>query len=88
VLIGQGRVHEARPIIDKRLEETADADDVQFRGDDLMRAGEFAELEARWDDTRDLLAQGIAKGKAGRLERRHVGGADTAVDEEGRRGDE
>ena len=27
-------------------------------------------------------------GGAGRLERRHVGGADTAVDEEGRRGDE
>jgi hypothetical protein len=39
-------------------------------------------------DRRGLVAARNAERGAGQLERRHVGGADTAVDEEGRRGDE
>jgi DNA-binding CsgD family transcriptional regulator len=60
VLIGQGRVDEARSIIDDLLTMTADTVEVQFRADVFMRAGEFAALETRWDSARDLLAQGLA----------------------------
>jgi hypothetical protein len=67
-----------------RLCGVADAFDMDYPGSDtVMRApGEDGGAEA--GDRRGLLAE---QG-AGRLERRHVGGADTAVDEEGRRGDE
>ena len=66
----------------------AAASDMDYPGlDTVMRApGEDGGAEA--GDRRGLLAGRNTERGAGRLERRHVGGADTAVDEEGRRGDE
>jgi DNA-binding CsgD family transcriptional regulator/tetratricopeptide (TPR) repeat protein len=60
VLLGQGRLPEARAVVTELLAAAADVGDVQFAGDGLLRAGEFAELENRWDEARDLLAQGLA----------------------------
>jgi DNA-binding CsgD family transcriptional regulator len=60
VLLGQGRLHEARAVVTELLAAASDAGDVQFAGDGLLLAGEFAELENRWDEARDLLAQGLA----------------------------
>jgi tetratricopeptide (TPR) repeat protein len=58
VLLGQGRVREARAIVDVLREDTADAD-VQFGAEMLVRAGELADLEERWDQARDLFRRGL-----------------------------
>jgi DNA-binding CsgD family transcriptional regulator len=60
LLLGEGRADEARPLINRLLDLTADADDVQFRASALLRAGELAGLESRWNDARGLLADGLA----------------------------
>jgi tetratricopeptide (TPR) repeat protein len=58
VLLGQGRVREARAIVDVLREDTADAD-VPFGAEMLVRAGELADLEERWDQARDLFRRGL-----------------------------
>jgi DNA-binding CsgD family transcriptional regulator len=59
VLLGQGRVREARAMSDMLLEETAGADDVQFGAQMLILAGQLADLEERWDQARDLFRRGL-----------------------------
>ena len=60
LLLGRGRYDEARRLIRHLLDATAEADDVQFRAQALMLAGELAAIEQRWDDARDLLARALA----------------------------
>jgi DNA-binding CsgD family transcriptional regulator len=59
VLLGQGRVDEAKVIVEDQLEATAGFDDVQNRASTLMNAGELAELERRWDQARELLDRSL-----------------------------
>ena len=59
VLVGQGRAQEAKSMIDELLAAPPGAGDA-FRAGTLILAGELAELEARWDQARDLLDQGLA----------------------------
>jgi DNA-binding CsgD family transcriptional regulator len=60
LLLGQGRLEEARVIVADLLGVTADDDEVQFRAQTLLFAGELAELEARWDQARELFSEGLA----------------------------
>ena len=57
LLLGRGRIDEARSLIERLLVDTVDADDVQFRGLALMQAAELAALDERWDDARSLIGQ-------------------------------
>lgn len=66
----------------------AAAYDMDYPGSDTVIRGPGEDGGAEPGDRRGLLAGRNAERGAGQLERRHVGGADTAVDEEGRRGDE
>jgi DNA-binding CsgD family transcriptional regulator len=59
VLLGQGRLHEAREIIDALLEPTADTAEVQFAAETLLLAGQLADLEQRWDDAREFFGRGL-----------------------------
>jgi DNA-binding CsgD family transcriptional regulator/tetratricopeptide (TPR) repeat protein len=57
LLLWRGQVDEARPVIERVLRETAQADDVQFRGLALLRAAELATLDQRWGDARGLIGE-------------------------------
>ena len=59
LLLGRGSYDEARRLVQESLDSTADADDVQFRAQALMLAGELASIEQRWDDARSLLGQAL-----------------------------
>lgn len=60
LLLWRGQMEQARPVVERILRETVDADDVQFRGLALLRAAELATLEHRWDDAHSLLAEMLA----------------------------
>ena len=57
LLLWRGQVDEARPVVERVLRETVEAEDVQFRGLALLRAAELATLDKRWDDARSLMAE-------------------------------
>jgi DNA-binding CsgD family transcriptional regulator len=59
LLLGRGSYDEARLLIRDSLDLTAEADDVQFRAQALMLAGELAAIEQRWDDARELVSQAL-----------------------------
>ncbi|HYU65436.1 MAG TPA: AAA family ATPase [Jatrophihabitantaceae bacterium] len=59
LLLGQGRYDEARRLVRASLDSTADADDVQFRAQALLLAGELVAIDQRWDDARDLVSQAL-----------------------------
>ncbi len=59
LLLGQGRYDEARRLVRESLDSTAEADDVQFRAQALLLAGELAAIDQRWDDARDLVSQAL-----------------------------
>jgi DNA-binding CsgD family transcriptional regulator len=59
LLLGQGRHDQARQVVKRLLDLTADAGDVQFRAVALMRAGELAGLQREWAQARRLLADGL-----------------------------
>jgi exonuclease VII small subunit len=82
VLLGQGRLHEAREIIDALLEQTADTAEVQFAAETLLLAGQLADLEQRWEDSREFFRRGLELAEASdevlqqpRLLQRDPGGA-------------
>jgi DNA-binding CsgD family transcriptional regulator/tetratricopeptide (TPR) repeat protein len=60
LVLGQGRYDAAKEIVDHLLEATAGAEDVQFRGLVLLRAGELAAAGGRWDDARARLGEALA----------------------------
>jgi DNA-binding NarL/FixJ family response regulator/tetratricopeptide (TPR) repeat protein len=57
LLLWRGQLDEARPVLERVLRDTAQADDVQFRGLALLRAAELATLDQRWDDAHALIAE-------------------------------
>lgn len=59
LLLWRGQLDEARPLLERVLRDTAQADDVQFRGLALLRAAELATLDERWDDARALLTEAL-----------------------------
>ena len=59
LLLGQGRYDQAREVVNRLLELTTGAGDVQFRAVALMRAGELAGLQGEWAEARRLLADGL-----------------------------
>jgi tetratricopeptide (TPR) repeat protein len=61
LLMWRGQVDEARPVVERVLRETAQAEDIQFRGLALLRAAELATLDQRWDDARSLIAEMLAR---------------------------
>ena len=61
LLLRRGQVEEARPVVERVLRETAQAEDIQFRGLALLRAAELATLDQRWDDARLLIADMLAR---------------------------
>jgi DNA-binding CsgD family transcriptional regulator len=60
LLLGQGQRDAAREIVDHLLESTVGAEDVQFRGQALMRAGQFAASIGQWGEARDKLDKALA----------------------------
>jgi DNA-binding CsgD family transcriptional regulator/tetratricopeptide (TPR) repeat protein len=60
LLLWRGQADEARPVVERVLRHTAQAEDVQFRGLALLRAAELATLDKRWDDARALIAEMLA----------------------------
>ncbi len=61
LLVGRGNYDEARRVAGRSLDSTADADDVQFRALALLRAGELAAHDERWDDARTMLADALSR---------------------------
>ena len=61
LLLGRGSFDDAHRLLHESLDATADADDVQFRAQALMLAGELAAIEQRWDDARKLVSQALDK---------------------------
>jgi DNA-binding NarL/FixJ family response regulator len=59
LLLWRGRLDEARPLVDRLLRDTIDADELQFKGQAFMRAAELAILDGRWDEARTLIADTI-----------------------------
>jgi DNA-binding CsgD family transcriptional regulator len=59
LLLWRGRLDEARPLVDRLLRDTVDAQDVQFRGQAYLRAAELAILDRRLDEARTLIADTI-----------------------------
>jgi DNA-binding CsgD family transcriptional regulator/tetratricopeptide (TPR) repeat protein len=59
LLLWRGRLDEARPLVEQVLQDTVDADDVQFRALALLRAAELATLDGRWDDARTFVADAL-----------------------------
>jgi DNA-binding CsgD family transcriptional regulator/tetratricopeptide (TPR) repeat protein len=57
LLLWRGQIDEARPVVEHVLRDTAQAEDVQFRGLALLRAAELARIDERWDDARSLIAE-------------------------------
>jgi DNA-binding CsgD family transcriptional regulator len=57
LLLWRGQIDEARPVVEHVLRDTAQAEDVQFRGLALLRAAELATIDRRWDDARALIAE-------------------------------
>jgi DNA-binding NarL/FixJ family response regulator len=55
----RGRLDEARPLLDRVLQDTIDADDLQFRGQAYLRAADLAMFDQRWDDAHTLIADAI-----------------------------
>jgi DNA-binding CsgD family transcriptional regulator len=84
VLVGQGRAREANSILDELLDAPLGAGDV-FRAGTLILAGELAELEARWDQARDLLDQGLALARGTDEQHDSSRGYASAIRVEGRR---
>jgi DNA-binding CsgD family transcriptional regulator/tetratricopeptide (TPR) repeat protein len=66
LLLGQGRHDTAREVVDHLLESTAGAEDVQFRAQALMRAGQVAAIGGNWGQARRQL--GVALAIAGRTD--------------------
>jgi DNA-binding CsgD family transcriptional regulator/tetratricopeptide (TPR) repeat protein len=64
VLLARGQVREAREIIETLLEVTADAAEVQSTAETLLHAGRLADLEQRWDDSREFFRRGIELARA------------------------
>jgi DNA-binding CsgD family transcriptional regulator len=64
LLLAQGRVGEAREIINTLLEETAHAAEVQSTAETLLCAGRLADLEQRWDDSRVFFRRGLELARA------------------------
>jgi tetratricopeptide (TPR) repeat protein len=60
LLLDQERLDEARPLINSVLDGTTESEDVQHRAVALLRAGELAAAEHRWDDARHLFDDGLA----------------------------
>jgi DNA-binding CsgD family transcriptional regulator len=63
LVLGRGSYDAAREIVDHLLEATAGAEDVQFRGQVLLRAGELALAGGRWDEARARLSEALAIGR-------------------------
>jgi DNA-binding NarL/FixJ family response regulator len=60
LLLWRGQVEEARPVVERLLRDTAQAEDVQFCGLAFLRAAELATLDQRWDDAHALIAEMLA----------------------------
>jgi DNA-binding CsgD family transcriptional regulator/tetratricopeptide (TPR) repeat protein len=61
LLLRRGQVDDARPVVERVLRETAQAEDIQFRGLALLRAAELATLDQRWDDAHSLIAEMLTR---------------------------
>jgi len=59
LLLGRGRLDEASRLVERTLADTLDTNDVQFRGQALLRAAELAGINLRWDDARSLIADAL-----------------------------
>jgi len=60
LLLGRGRLDEASQLVERTLADTLDTNDVQFRGQALLRAAELAGQKGQWDDARALIADALA----------------------------
>src|SRR6266536_3142799 len=65
LLLAQGHLVEARMVIARVLETTADSDDTQHRAIASLQAGELATAERRWDEARAFFRDGLAMAARG-----------------------
>ncbi|HEY3631461.1 MAG TPA: LuxR C-terminal-related transcriptional regulator, partial [Jatrophihabitantaceae bacterium] len=65
LLLARGRDDEARPLIKQVLAETIHADDMQFRGQALLRAAELAARDGQWDEARANVAEVLTLAESG-----------------------
>jgi DNA-binding CsgD family transcriptional regulator len=65
LLLAQGRLAEARTVIARILDTTAESDDTQHRTTASLQAGELATAERRWDDARAFFHDGLAMAARG-----------------------
>jgi DNA-binding CsgD family transcriptional regulator len=65
LLFARGRLAEAGPLVEQVLADTVHADDMQFRGQALLRAAELAATADRWDDARAQVAEVLALAESG-----------------------
>lgn len=64
VLLGQGRLREAREILDMLLTQTAGSADMHGTAEVLLCAGQLADLEQRWGDAREFFRRTLDLARA------------------------